>query len=132
MMKSITAIVLAALSTAAALATAQTTAPSAPASKAEVKASAAAEGKTKDATGKTEANREGKMSPTGQNETSSTAPQKGVSSTTGTSARAKREMGEAGGNTKDATGKTQANREGKMSPTGQNETSSTATKQTSK
>lgn len=40
-------------------------------------------------------------------------------------------MGEAGANTTDASGKTQANREGRMSPTGQNATTSTKPNSTS-
>jgi hypothetical protein len=57
-----------------AFAAAHTAAPSAPTTKSEKKAEAAKENASKDATGKTQANREGKMSPTGQNETSSAMP----------------------------------------------------------
>jgi hypothetical protein len=81
---------------------------------------------SKDVTGKTEDNREGKMSPTGQNETSSVAPPKnGTTNSTSTKAP----MGAAGADTTDASGKTQANREGRMSPTGQNESTSATPKQ---
>lgn len=87
---------------------------------------------TKDASGKTQANREGRMSPTGQNATSSVAPRKApeapgsTSGTIGKSGGASGgtgpgRMGDHGANTKDASGKTKANREGRMSPTGQNE-----------
>jgi len=71
-----------------AFAAAHTAAPSAPATQSEKKAEAAKENASKDATGKTQANREGKMSPTGQNETSSTMTKKeGASSTTGTTSK---------------------------------------------
>lgn len=55
----------------AAFAAAHTGAPATPPSKEEKTAAKPAGSETKDATGKTEKNRENKMSPTGQNETSS-------------------------------------------------------------
>jgi len=135
--KSIIAAVVATAFTGAAFAAAHTSAPSASATRAEVKAAGAADTATKDASGKTELNREGKMSPTGQNETSSVAaPKKDASSTAGAGAganagaKAKRDMGSADATTKDASGKTQANREGRMSPTGENATTSATPKQT--
>ncbi|MFL6714951.1 MAG: hypothetical protein ACJ8G3_01145 [Burkholderiaceae bacterium] len=68
-----------------AFAAAHTAAPSTPTTQSEKKNEAAKENASKDATGKTQANREGKMSPTGQNETSSTTTKKeGAGGTTGT------------------------------------------------
>ena len=58
----------------AAFAAAHTAAPSAATTKAETKAEAGKEAASKDAAGKTDANRKGGMSPTGQNETSSVTP----------------------------------------------------------
>jgi hypothetical protein len=58
----------------AAFAAAHTAAPAAPPTKSESKAEAGKEAASKDAAGKTDANRQGKMSPTGQNETSSVMP----------------------------------------------------------
>ena len=84
---------------------------------------------TMEAAGRTQANREGRMSPAGQNATSSidATGKHNASKTSGASSSGKT-MGEAGSNTMDAAGKTQANREGRMSPTGQNATSSVAPK----
>lgn len=129
MIKSIIAAVVTTAFTGAAFAAAHTAAPAAPANRAEVKAAGAADTATKDASGKTEMNREGKMSPTGQNETSSVAaPKKDGMPGATTGAKAKPDMGSAGATTMDASGKTQANREGRMSPTGQNATTSATSK----
>ena len=126
MIKSIIAAVIATAFTGAAFAAAHT---AAPATRAEVKAAGAADAATKDASGKTEMNREGKMSPTGQNETSSVAaPKKDGMPAAKASAKAKPDMGSAGATTMDASGKTQANREGRMSPTGENATTSATSK----
>jgi hypothetical protein len=91
MMKSLLAAVVATLITGTAFAAAHTAAPaSAPTTRAEVKASGAVDATSKDATGKTDANRQGKMSPTGQNETSSVSdPKKEASPTSGTGMKAK-------------------------------------------
>lgn len=130
MIKSIIVAAVATAFTGAAFAAAHTAAPTAPTTRAEVKAAGAADTATKDASGKTESNREGKMSPTGQNETSSVAaPKKDASSVGNPGAKAKRDMGGAGAATVDASGKTQANREGRMSPTGENATTSATPKQ---
>ena len=115
MLKSIIIAVVTTLATGGAYAAAHTAAPATSAGAA-----------SKDVTGKTEDNREGKMSPTGQNETSSVATPKKAA---GNAASSKAPMGAAGADTKDATGKTQANREGRMSPTGQNEATSATPKQ---
>lgn len=115
MLNSIIVAVITTMSVGSAFAAAHTAAPATSAGAA-----------TKDVTGKTEDNREGKMSPNGQNETSSVAtPKKGM----GNSTSSKAPMGAAGADTTDATGKTQANREGRMSPTGQNESTSATPKQ---
>jgi hypothetical protein len=76
----------------AAFAASHSAAPAASTTKGETKAEAAKENASKDATGKTDANRQGKMSPTGQNETSSVMPKKegaatGTGSTTGTKSK---------------------------------------------
>lgn len=76
MLKTLIAGACATLIAGGAFAAAHTAAPGAPATKSEKKAEVAKESASKDATGKTQANREGKMSPTGQNETSSTMPKK--------------------------------------------------------
>lgn len=129
MIKSIIAALVATAFTGAAFAAAHTAAPAAPATRAEVKAAGAADAATKDASGKTEMNREGKMSPTGQNETSSVAvPKKDGMPAAKSSAKAKSDMGSAGATAMDASGKTQANREGRMSPTGENATTSATSK----
>lgn len=73
----------------AAFAAAHTAAPAAPTSKAENKAEATKEAKSKDATGKTDANRKGNMSPTGQNETSSVMPKQESGTGTGTGSKTK-------------------------------------------
>ena len=84
MMKSLLAAVIAAVFAGSAFAAAHTAAPaSAPTARAEVKAAEAADATTKDATGKTDANRQGKMSPTGQNETSNVSDSKKESSPAG-------------------------------------------------
>lgn len=90
MMKSLLAAVIATAFAGSAFAAAHTAAPAAPATRAEVKAAEAADAVTKDATGKTDANRGGKMSPTGQNETSSVSdPKKESSPSTSTGAKSK-------------------------------------------
>ena len=76
MIKSLTIAISAMAFSTAALAAAHSAAPSTPPSKEEKSAAKPAGSATKDATGKTEANRENKMSPTGQNETSSVAAPK--------------------------------------------------------
>jgi putative membrane protein len=80
-----------------------------------------------DAAGKTPANKAGAMSPTGENSTSSVAPPPASSSdtsgTSGTSGSSS-SMGDAAANKENAAGKTPANEAGKMSPTGENSTSS--------
>jgi len=85
MIKSLMIAISAMVFSSAALAAAHTAAPNTKPSKEEKTATKPAGSATKDATGKTEANRENKMSPTGQNETSSVAPTKkegtGASST---------------------------------------------------
>lgn len=90
MLKSLMIGACATLIAGGAFAAAHTAAPSAPTTKSENKAELAKEKASKDATGKTEANREGKMSPTGQNETSSVMPKKddaGTGGTTGTKSK---------------------------------------------
>lgn len=126
MIKLIIATVVATAFTGGAFAAAHT---AAPATRAEVKAAGAADTATKDASGKTEMNREGKMSPTGQNETISlVAPKKDGMPAAKASAKANSDMGSASATTMDASGKTQANREGRMSPTGENSTTSATPK----
>lgn len=90
-MKSLLAAVVATAFTGSAFAAAHTAAPAAaPTTRAEVKAAGAADATSKDVTGKTDANRQGKMSPTGQNETSSVSdPKKESSPATGTGSKSK-------------------------------------------
>ncbi len=129
-MKSIIVATVATLFASAAFAAAHTAAPAAPTTRAEVKAAGAVDVKTKDASGRTEANRQGNMSPTGQNETTSVStPKRDAGDTNSTNMKLKNEMGTAGATTMDASGKTQANREGRMSPTGENATTSATPKQ---
>ena len=75
MIKSIIAAVVATAFTGAAFAAAHTAAPAAPATRAEVKAAGAADTATKDASDKTGMNREGEISPTAENGTTSATAQ---------------------------------------------------------
>jgi hypothetical protein len=84
--------------------------------------SAKGDAASKDAAGKTSENRAGKMSPTGQNETTSVKPEAGTSSSTSGAS------GAADSTTKNAAGKTSENRAGRMSATGENETTSAKAK----
>jgi len=76
MLKSLMIAVSAMAFSSVALAAAHTAAPATPPAKEAKSADMPAGSATKDATGKTEANRENKMSPTGQNETSSVGTSK--------------------------------------------------------
>jgi opacity protein-like surface antigen len=76
MLKPLMIAVSAMVFSSAALAAAHTAAPSTSPAKEDKTATMPAGSATKDATGKTEANRENKMSPTGQNETSSVGTSK--------------------------------------------------------
>lgn len=77
---------------------------------------------SKDSAGLTQENKAGKMSPTGQNETTSATPStSGASGGAGQSAAG---AGQSSESRKDAAGLTQENKSGQMSPTGQNETTS--------
>lgn len=91
MMKSLLAAIVATSFTGTAFAAAHTAAPaSAPTTRQEVKAAGAVDATTKDATGKTDENRQGKMSPTGQNETSNVSdPKKEASPMSGSGAKSK-------------------------------------------
>ncbi|MET0963553.1 MAG: hypothetical protein ABWY05_12165 [Noviherbaspirillum sp.] len=76
MMKTLMVAISATLFSGAALAATHSAAPETKPSKEEKSAAKPAGSATKDVKGETEANREGKMSPTGQNETSSASPPK--------------------------------------------------------
>jgi putative membrane protein len=90
-------------------------------------ASVYAQSTAPDASGKTPENKVGKMSITGQSETSSvqppTAGTSGTSGASGTSGSSS-SMGDAAATKMDASGQTPADKAGKMSPTGQSETTS--------
>ena len=73
----------------AAFAAAHTAAPATAPAKEEKTATMPAGSATKDATGKTEANRENKMSPTGQNETSSVSTSKKEGESSGSGMKSK-------------------------------------------
>lgn len=86
---------------------------------------------TKDGAGKTRENRAGRMSPTGENETTSVKAKtknknkdKASGSSAGASASGQSASGAPEANTKDGAGKTNENRAGRMSATGENETTS--------
>lgn len=82
MTKSLMIAISAMVFSSAALAAAHTAAPAAP-SKEDKTVTKPAGSATKDATGKTEANRDNKMSPTGQNETSSVGTSKKEAASSG-------------------------------------------------
>lgn len=83
MMKTLMIAICATLFSGAALAAAHSAAPEAKPSKEEKSKTNPAGSATKDATGETKANKEGKMSPTGQNETTSgSTPEKDKATST--------------------------------------------------
>lgn len=83
MTKSLMIAISAMVFSSAAMAAAHTAAPDTKPAKEDKTATKPAGSATKDATGKTEANRENKMSPTGQNETSSVGTSKKEAASSG-------------------------------------------------